>query len=258
MAAQFGLNSNGFMDFKQNEKSEMVGKVVANDAKTDPKKLGGVRIQVSGYNEKIPIDHLPICYPKRSIGTGTGKGIGSFVVPAIGTQVIVERIDTYNWVYVSEFLTSKHTDVGKFQGDYPDTWGMKDRTGNMSQLNMKTGKAYFLHSSGSSLTALKSGTIQGLVKDDLEVQVNDKGVWKYNGTLSLTVNESETVKIGKSRTTTIGNHDTLTVNGQLKITCTGGVLSIQSTGILNLISGSTMNLIASNVINIIAPTVNIT
>ena len=209
-----GLGLREYYDGKQNEQGEVIGEVVLNDDIADPRKLGGLRIRVKGHNDDetgIPTEDLPIVMPIRQIGTGTGEGIGSFAIPSVGTQVIVKRDDTYNWVYTSEILTTNHEGAGNFQGSYPNTWGMKDRTGSMAQINMETHQAYFLHVSGSSLTVIRSGTVYGLVKDDLFMTIDDNGTWTYGGYLSQIVAEWKFEQIGLTNTLVVGVNNIIAV-----------------------------------------------
>lgn len=285
-----GLGLREYYDGKQNEQGEVIGVVVANDKECDPRQLGGLKIRVKGYNDdeaNIPTEDLPVVMPVRQIGTGTGEGIGSFAIPAVGTKVIVVRDDSYNWKYTSEYLTTNHAGAGNFQGSYPNVWGMKDRTGSMAQINMETHKAYFKHVSGSSLTVIRSGTCQGLVKDDLEMQIDDNGIWNYDGFLEQTIGEykkeiiglgstieigkglitsigeddklevgtsqaievgtSQTCSVGTTRECTVGDNDTLIVNGNIVITSNGGDISISTSGNCNINSSGNTNITAPTV-----------
>ena len=201
-----GITLRQYFDASQKEDDEVVGVI---DDVMDPLKLGRVRVRIPGFNDDkagIPTDLLPWVSMKRETGTGTGKGV-KFAVPAKGTKVLVKRTtqDDYQWTVTNELMTTKHPQLGLYQGNYPKVHGSSDADNSYHTIDMKAHRAFFHHQSNTTLEVIASGTTNVDIKDDLNVQVDDHGDWTYDGWLKTLVKQW--------RMTTINLTDTLWVKG---------------------------------------------
>jgi len=228
-----GITLRQYFDASQKEDDEVVA--VVEDV-MDPLKLGRVRVRIPGFTDDkkgIPTDLLPWVNMKRETGTGTGKGV-KFAVPAKGTKVLVKRTtqDDYQWTVTNELMTSKHTQLGLYQGNYPKVHGSSDADNTYHTIDMKAHRAFFHHQSKTTLEVIASGTVNADIKDDLNVQVDDHGDWTYDGYLqtlvkqwrSTTVNLTDTLWVKGSRNEIVNLSRTTSV-GIDDITLVGGISS---------------------------------
>ena len=134
----------------------------------DPKKyketgkmIGRVKLSITGVSDEIAKDNkkdLPWAYVMSPIGSGTHDGVGGFQVPAIGTQVVCMKLNTQNgYIVIGELNSTKHklTDYNK---DYPETYGSRDKKGNKTVTNMKTGDSFQQQAGGTWLNINKKST----------------------------------------------------------------------------------------------------
>ncbi len=174
-----------FMDGRKDNKSFMVAEIAENldtpDAYETGKLIGRVRLHIPGICDEIAKEELPWAYQMTPVGSGTHEGVGSFRVPAVGTKVICQKLDNhYGWVVLGELNTINHN-LEDYHDDYPETWGMRDKTGNKSVINMFKKFAHFTHSSGTNILIEDDGDTTATVVKDLKILVTGFGYHKYEG-----------------------------------------------------------------------------
>ena len=184
---------NSFMDGRKNSKGFMIAEVADNmdttESYTEGKMIGRLKLSIPGISNEIDKEDLPWAYQLSQTGSGTHDGVGAFRVPAIGTKVICMKIDDqYGWVVLGELNTTKHTTVD-YEEDYPETWGMRDKTGNKSVINMVKNYAQFTHSSGTNVLVEESGDTTCTIVDDLMVYVTGHGEFTYGEWMTESVGE---------------------------------------------------------------------
>lgn len=174
---------NSFMDGRKNSKGFMIAEVADNMDTTDSyengKMIGRVKLKIPGISDEIDTKDLPWAYQMSSVGSGTHDGVGSFKIPAVGTKVICMKLDNhYGWVVLGELNTTKHK-LDDYHEDYPETWGMRDKSGNKSVINMFKQFAHFTHSSGSNILIESDGDVTATVTKDIEGYISGYGSWNY-------------------------------------------------------------------------------
>ena len=174
---------NSFMDSRKDSKGFMIAEVAENldtpEAYETGKLIGRVKLKIPGVSDEMGKEVLPWAYHMTPVGSGTHDGVGAFRVPAIGTKVICKKLDNhYGWVVLGELNTTKHN-LGDYEEDYPETWGMRDKTGNKSVINMFKKYAQFTHSSGTNILIEFDGDTTCTVVKDLETLVTGYGLNKY-------------------------------------------------------------------------------
>ena len=97
------------------------GTVVAND---DPDKMGHVKVRVPDVLDG-ETDALPWAAPKFSSSLGGASEAQVFMVPKVGSSVIVEFDNPYS-LYYCAWTPSDKTVNDLFHGEYPDRYGMVD------------------------------------------------------------------------------------------------------------------------------------
>jgi len=134
------------------------GKVVDNKG---PDLLGKCRIRVAAvYPPEIPDDMLPWAVPLR---TFNGSKMGNFVVPTVGTEVVVEfeNGDIYSPRYSFKTADANHISIAGIGDDYPDTMVfMETDDGFYVKHNRKTSMTIVRHSTGIMIGIDASGNIK--------------------------------------------------------------------------------------------------
>jgi len=267
MASGFGLRE--FDDTLQDMSQEVTATVVQNDKKCDPDQLGRIRVRIPHFTddeENIPDDLLPLVYPIAP--RNTGGEASHMVIPEVGTKVSVKMIDNdpYQWQVTNHLMTTKHEKLDWLRENYPNTWGMEDRTGSGYRLNMEIKEAIFKHTSKTQMKIEASGSTTIQVKDWLDTHVYSYAKWQYDGYYKKTVNEYANYDYKQHRTTTIdsfdttsiksyraveiSDRDTLVVNGEISITSTGGQINIFANNSINMNSSQDINISASGKVSI--------
>jgi hypothetical protein len=218
--------------------------------------LGRLKVKIPGATDELNPEDLPWTNQISPLGTGTADGFGHFKVPAAGTKVYLKKYGE-DWWIVGEAPSEKKTAIQPYAEDYPDSHGSKDRSGNFTHINMKQGYAYFLHSSGSWLRAVASGTVNVHVEDDWNVDVVDNGTFKYGGFVKEDIAEHFESKVGDYAKIEIGDRmdikvgadGTIDINGSMLLTVhSDGTIGV--TGNLQIASGQTISMHAGNAVNI--------
>jgi hypothetical protein len=133
-----------------------VGFVVDND---DPKKLGRCKVNVLSVYDGVPTEDLPWAAPEFGF---VGSTMGSFIVPPVGAIVNVyfNRGEIYLPVYTTKVATKKNLPSRK-DIDYPDTMiFFETDNGDSFEINRKRETAQYTHSSGTTITIAKDGSVK--------------------------------------------------------------------------------------------------
>lgn len=134
-----------------------VGEVVDNKG---PDLLGKCRIRVAAvYPPEIPDDMLPWAVPLRSFA---GSKMGNFVVPTVGSKVIVEfeNDDIYSPKYSFKAADANHMSIAGIGDDYPDTMVLFETdNGEYFKINRKTNMSIYRHSTGVMIGIDHSGNV---------------------------------------------------------------------------------------------------
>ena len=228
---------NSFMDGRKNSKGFMIAEVADNMDTTESyeegKMIGRLKLSIPGISNEIDKEDLPWAYQMTQTGSGTHDGVGAFRVPAIGTKVICMKIDDqYGWVVLGELNTTKHL-LNDYNEDYPETWGMRDKTGNKSVINMVKNYAQFTHMSGTNALIEESGDTTLTVVDNLMVYVTNYGIHTYGEYYTKAVGEYYTKAVGEYYSKTVGDYYTKNVASWGSETY-GDTLAITSGGTMTL------------------------
>lgn len=126
----------------------------------DPKKLQRVKCTVAGIMNG-PVETLPWIYPHNPPGMGARQDIGSFMVPAVNTELVIEfpTEDIYAGFYTGTWQ-SADTHPGTFDEDYPNSYGFTDDVGNSFRVNKLKGFSEWKAASGSRLRFEKDSTVE--------------------------------------------------------------------------------------------------
>ena len=154
---------NSFIDGRKHDKGFMIAEVADNldmtEAYAEGKMIGRLKLSIPGISNELDKEDMPWAYQLTQVGSGTHDGVGAFRVPAIGTKVVCMKIDDqYGWIVLGELNTTLHT-LEDYAEDYPETWGMRDKTGNKSVINMAQEYAQFTHSSGTNILCIHCGGV---------------------------------------------------------------------------------------------------
>lgn len=208
-----------------------IGSVVAIN---DPDELERVKVRIPLVFDDILDDaDLPWALPKKQRAQGATATVGSFGVPVVGTDVIVEfdAGERYSPLYSGSVITAG--DLTKIAGTtYGATYGMQDAAGNILYVDTATNIAEFRHTSGTYIKVLANGAVTMVVDQNFTQTING------NVTQSITGNVVENVTGNVTKTVT-GDY-TLTATGILSITGTSA-LNLTSTGITAIL-GATITL----------------
>ena len=199
-------------------KTFWIGEVVDNK---DPKKIGRIKVNIPELFDGIPKEDLYWIHQIMPISTGENKkSVGTFIVPGIGTKVMV--IFPFNNPYVGFYfgqLLYEDYQFDDIKSDYPETYGFQNKIGDKWYINMKQETVDFYHHSGTKLHIEKNGTVDiDVVKD---VNINIKG------NANINVNGNADIKVDGNTTTKIGGNWKVDIGGKTDIT-SGGVMSLKA------------------------------
>lgn len=125
----------------------------------DPERLGRCKIEVWSVYDGVPTESLPWAVPEFSF---IGSTVGSFIVPPVGAIVNVyfNRGEIYLPVYTTKVLTKKKLPSRK-DIDYPDTMVFFETdNGDSFEINRRKETAKYTHSSGTTFTIEKDGSVK--------------------------------------------------------------------------------------------------
>lgn len=127
----------------------------------DPLLLGRVKASIEGLlPDDVSNDVLPWIHPAATSGFGGRTDDGSFVVPEIAAEILVEfPYGTIYFPFYKGFWQSATTHPGAFNEDYPDSYGFTDPTGNVFRINKARQEAEAILSSGVSASVDADGNL---------------------------------------------------------------------------------------------------
>lgn len=179
-------------------------KVVNNE---DPEKAGRIRVRVSelhGDSSQIPDDKLPWAMILRPIDFGSGDDISSFIVPTVGSTVVVifSKGDIYSPICIGSPLHQK-SKLSFQETNYPNRYGFKDPNGNNWYIDMKD----------NTLNILYQGDVTTLIKAKGDKQ----------GNVSISIDGDVNLSVGGDCISNISGQLNATVNGNISFTSSGEV-----------------------------------
>ena len=126
----------------------------------DPLKLGRVKIRIEGLIDGAT-EYLPWCYPFNTSFIGGNSSSGVFAVPEVNSIMVVEfpYDDIYSPFYVG-YWESSNTHTTAMDGDYPNSYGLKDSVGNKIIINKTSQTLEVTHSSGTVIKITQNGDIE--------------------------------------------------------------------------------------------------
>lgn len=145
----------------------------------DPLKLGRVRARVYPMFSSVEAEFLPWAVPAMALFEGAGVGIGSFCVPAIGTNVWVffEMGDHNQPVYFAEAPDAIKGLPASIVTNYPNRKVFKtsggieiivDDTALQIRVNHPTGTYILVDTTGKvTVSAVADAAVQSLTKVDV-------------------------------------------------------------------------------------------
>lgn len=150
------VNLTDFIKRESNLTNQFQGTVVDN---LDPLSNGRIKCEIMGLFEGSK-EVLPWIYPHNSSLFGGNKNQGIFVVPDIGSKLIIEFPfdDIYAGFYTG-FWQNDLTTPDDLKGSYPSTYGFVDSSGNKFLINKEEGTIVITHKEGSEISFDSSGDI---------------------------------------------------------------------------------------------------
>jgi len=144
--------------------------------------LGRIRVALPGVYPDVDenpdlIESLPWVYPKVPVGQG-GSSFGSGLeVPEIGAEVNVEFMhDDPHFPFYTHKWDSEATHGGRFDEDYPDSYGRQDPAGNLFKVNKTRGSIEIVLASGIKITTDSAGNATVALPGKLTFQNLDGSV----------------------------------------------------------------------------------
>ena len=150
-----------------------IGSVVDNN---DKRRLQRVQVRIHDIHRQVPDEQLPWCLPLANL-FGSNAGIGQMgPIPTKGSRVYISYLDDspYFPVYIGgtvsidrrlkDFTDDEHDDDG-LAADYPNVYGVIDRSGNRWYFNTETDIFEFKHVSGSVLSIDGDGRVRFRIAD---------------------------------------------------------------------------------------------
>lgn len=136
----------------------MKGIVVDNN---DPKKLGRVKVRITGLLEDPDKTKLPWILPKNPAGFG-GKPDGSgLVAPDINAELVVEfPYKSIYFAFYTGYWQSATTHQGLFTEDYPESYGFRDTQSSFIKVNRAKSYVQMRHRSGTQLDNDRDGNLE--------------------------------------------------------------------------------------------------
>jgi len=144
------------------------GKVLDN---TDSSKKGRIKVEIYPFFQGIKAEYLPWCVPAFPLSTGSGSGVGSFIVPAIGSFVWVffEAGDVDQPVYFAEAPDFVHGLPSDRTTNYPDRKVWKFSSGITIIVDDSDTSLRVIHPEGTSLVIASDGKITLTGQEDITI-----------------------------------------------------------------------------------------
>jgi hypothetical protein len=275
------------LEFLQKKRNLLVTHRATVKDNADPKKLGRVKIEVKGLIEG-DTEKLPWAYPLSPHMFGGGSNISSFVVPDVGTELVVwfpyESI--YFPMYMGYWQTGS-THQTEFDADYPETYGYRDKINNKCVINREQETIHFETSSEITVDTDEDGNVKIYIPGNKDEQIDKTSTKNINIDKKVTVGNNQEVtvmsnnskkvlkndneNIGINKTKNVVGNEIVNIGGNKseiivgsKSESVGGSSSSQVTGSLaqNITGSETKNAgvkisLNAPIINIISPVVNL-
>jgi hypothetical protein len=178
------------------------GIVVDNE---DPKKLGRVKVQISGLLEADK-DALPWC--------STLYDPSRFDVPEVGDELYV--IFPWNDIYFPFALGYFHSEANTntdLQDDYPNTFGVS-KQGFILKYNKKSQEGDLVHPSGTTGKLTKDGSFEFNLTKDLLLTIDGKVEYTSTGDMKFSTDGKLEYSAGADYNVDAGGNVNITAGGQ--------------------------------------------
>lgn len=185
----------------------------------DPKCLGRIKVYIKGLLEEVDdLEKQPWVFPLAEAGLGADIESSGFVVPELESEVVVVFPfgDIYYPVYIGRWRTEPTLEE-EYQTDYPETYGWRDKTGNVLIVNKEQETIEFTHSSGIHLLLTKEGTCDLYVPQDILVQVDRDIKVKANQDIFLESGRDFNLKVGRFLTAEVVDNTQVTLKKKLTL-----------------------------------------
>lgn len=153
----------------------------------DSKKLGRVKVQIEELLEGSSSE-LPWVYPNNPFGLGGKSDSSGFSVPEIGSELtIIFPYDDIYFPFYTGYWQSELNHQSVFDEDYPETYGFRDSSGNILQVNKTQKYMQITHSSGTVLKVDIVGNITITNPGDTTITTTGDMDWIVGGDMSIQV-----------------------------------------------------------------------
>ncbi len=127
----------------------------------DPKRLGRVKCTIAGLFEETDQTILPWIYPWNPVTTGGKTNSGSFAVPRIGTELVIEfKYKDIYFPFYTGYWQNNLTHQTDFDTNYPNSYGQRDDKGNILKTDMTVGETTYTHHSGFKIVFKNNGDVE--------------------------------------------------------------------------------------------------
>lgn len=205
------------------------GIVVDNE---DPKKLGRVKVQISGLLEAGK-DDLPWC--------NTWADPSRFFVPEIGDELYV--IFPYGSIYfpfAPGYFHSESNTNSDLHDDYPNTFGIS-KQGFILKYNKKEQQGDLVHPSGTTAQLNKDGTFDLQLTKDLLLTIAGKLEYMVTGDILFNTDGAMTYTTGGNASIESGGDVNITAGGQAIFSGTSTTI-VGDSASATLVEGQTVSL----------------
>lgn len=231
----------------------------------DPKKLGRVKVRITGLLEDTTAVNLPWVFRRAPASMGGRADLSEMAVPEVGSELVVKFPfgDIYSGFYIG-YWQSEFTHQGFYNDDYPHSYGFRDTQNTYFKVNQAKKEAEFKHTTGSRVKFFDDGVIELMsakkirlssldkktqLEFDLEtgaVAFNPKDSLETGGNLHRQTSNKVEVDIGTRNEKVSGAHESQVLGGHK--TKVGGDKSTSVLGnVGSTVGGSVTQLVADNV-----------
>lgn len=213
-----------------------IGKVVNN---IDPSHLERVRVYVPElmHNQGTE-EQYPWAIPVHSRCQGMLSNVGTFGVPAVGSEVYVEfqHGDPSYPVYWGSVVSAR-AKVDLADTNYPARYGIQDTHGNYLYIDTAAGDAEIFHHTGLKIRVEADGTVNILTPNNVNVNVN--------GNTQLQVTGNVIMNASGNLQATTGGDMIFSASGKFQVQASG--IALDSSGNCVSNSSGTFQILASDI-----------
>lgn len=146
-------NSDTLKDVKSVTDFNHLGIVVDNN---DPKFLRRIKAKIPGIIDDENVNSLPWIYPYNCTKWGGNNEYGEVNIPKIGSKIIIKFPDKD--IHSPYYIYSSVTEVPEeFKASYPNSYGFKDKSGNLLIIDETNNTVNFKHRSGFNFNIDSNG-----------------------------------------------------------------------------------------------------